>query len=182
MTCEGCEFVRDEPWAGKREICHRCMAPGECQGYAVGFDQIWTSPPPKWCGKRRSIEARSFGAASGLAQDDRKTGGDPQDDRKMGGDPQDDWGGGDTSSGADAPPQGELPQSGKRGWLGPSPQGEGLGLRPSALKDPPRFESRGELHPGAMDAPMLRTKAAAADRWAALAEQMRGHLIRQPDG
>lgn len=160
--CENCEWVRSEPWAGKREICHRCMAPGECQGYAVGFDQIWTSPAPAWCGKRRSVEARSFGAASGLAQDDEKEGA--------------------TSSGADAPPQGELPRSGKRGWPGPSPQGEGLGLEPSALKDPPAFESRGELHPGAMDAPMVQTKAAASDRWAALAGQLRRHLIRQPDG
>ena len=139
--CENCEWVRSEPWAGKREICHRCMAPGECQGYAVGFDSIWTSPAPAWCGKRRSIEARSFGAASGLAQDDEKEGA--------------------TSSGADAPP---------------SPQGEGLGLEPSALKDPPRFESRGELHPGAMDAPMVQTKAAASDRWAALAGQLRDNL------
>ena len=102
LTCENCEFVRDEPWAGKREICHRCMAPGECQGYAVGFDQIWTSPAPMWCGKRR-------GGTSGL-------------------------------------------------------------------DDPPRFESRGALHPGAMDAPMVQTRAAASARWAALAEQMRGHL------
>lgn len=102
LTCENCEFVRDEPWAGKREICHRCMAPGECQGYAVGFDSIWTSPAPAWCGKRR-------GGASGL-------------------------------------------------------------------DGPPRFESRGELHPGAMDAPMVQTRAAASDRWAALAEQLRGHL------
>ena len=108
VECEGCEWVRDEPWAGKREICHRCMAPGECQGYAVGFDQIWTSPAPMWCGKRRSGT--------------------------------------------------------------------------SGLDDPPRFESRGELHPGAMDAPMAQTRAAASDRWATLAEQLRGHLIRQPDG
>ena len=102
LTCEGCEFVRDEPWAEKREICHRCMAPGECQGYAVGFDQIWRSPAPMWCGKRR-------GGTSGL-------------------------------------------------------------------DDPPRFESRGALHPGAMDAPMVQTRAEASARWAALAEQMRGHL------
>jgi len=44
--------------------------------------------------------------------------GDPRDDQKKGT--------GDTSSGADAPPQGELPRSGKRGWPGPSPQGEGF--------------------------------------------------------
>lgn len=112
VTCKGCHYVVDEPWAGRRQICHRCMAPGECQGYAVGFDQIWTSPAPIWCARR--------------------------------------------STGADAP------------------AGEPIGE--SRLLDPPVFESRGEVHPGAMDAPMAQTKAAASERWAEIAQALRSAL------
>ena len=34
-----------------------------------------------------------------------------------------------------------------------------------ALREPPRYESRGEIHPGAMDAPKDKAKEAAAARW-----------------
>lgn len=96
-TCAGCPEIRDEPWAGERQIAHRCMAAGDCQGRVVGFDNIWNNLIPAWCSKRA----------------------------------------------------------------------DGGGLR-----EPERYESRGFVHPGAMDAPKDKAKSAAAARWRALREQL----------
>lgn len=96
-TCRGCPHVQDEPWAGERQVAHRCMAEGDCRGRVVGFDNCWNNLIPAWCPKRA----------------------------------------------------------------------DGGGLR-----EPERYESRGEIHPGAMDAPKDKAKEAAAARWRALREQM----------
>lgn len=100
-TCRGCEHVQDEPWAGERKVAHRCMAPGDCQGRVVGFDQAWNNLIPAWCGKR--------------------------------------------------------------------PDGGGL-------REPERYESRGEIHPGAMDAPKAAAMAAANVRWKQLREQLESEM------
>ena len=106
-TCAGCPEIRDEPWAGEREVAHRCMAEGPQQGRVVGFDGAWNNLIPAWCPRRA----------------------------------------------------------------------DGGGLRP-----PERYESRGAVHPGAMDAPKEQTRAAASVRWKALREQLEKEVRRRGNG
>ena len=50
------------------------------------------------------------------------------------------------------------------------------------LREPERFESRGAIHPGAMDAPKEQTRAAASARWKALREQLEKEVRRRGNG
>lgn len=56
-TCEGCAYVRTEPWPVKgsyRETAtaYRCGAPGTHQGYHIGTERFLPYIPA-WCPKMR---------------------------------------------------------------------------------------------------------------------------------
>lgn len=54
-TCEGCEYVRTEPWTKRgsylEEVtAYRCFGPGPCQGYHIGTEHFLPYVPA-WCPK-----------------------------------------------------------------------------------------------------------------------------------
>lgn len=54
-TCEGCEYIRTEPWPvkgsySKQTVAFRCFAPGPQQGYHMGTTHFFPYVPA-WCPK-----------------------------------------------------------------------------------------------------------------------------------
>lgn len=55
-TCEGCEYIRVDPWPVKgscieKLTAYRCFAPGEHHGYHMGTTFLFPYVPA-WCPKR----------------------------------------------------------------------------------------------------------------------------------
>ena len=151
--CTGCPEIRDEPWAGERQVAHRCMAEGPQQGRVVGFDQAWNNLVPAWCPRRLRREYPRVDASDN-AHDSRTT--LLSDSNRF--------------AGLESVKDGGDDQYGL-------PEGTPLGLQP-----PERFESRGAVHPGAMDAPMEQTRAEASARWKQLRERLEKEVRKRGNG